>query len=141
MKNLVLVLALSITGVVAAQSSSTKEHKKFKKTVLLVEKFYRKKNWNKDGIREKVISMCKKKLEENNLDILSPVYREVQIVFRDESHNMNKLLNSECGDYVMDKDDYVRYSWRLKNNKDTWFLISLEIEGKGVRYQMSEYNN
>ena len=85
--------------------------------------------------------MCRKKLKENNLDILSPIYREVQIVFRDKKDNMNKLLSSKCKDYVLDEDDYIRYSWDLKGNKDTWFLITLEIESNGIRYGMSEYKN
>tara|TARA_R110001606_G_scaffold380682_1_gene541344 strand:+ start:945 stop:1370 length:426 start_codon:yes stop_codon:yes gene_type:complete len=141
MKKLMVVLAMFTTGMVAAQSSSTTEHEKFNEIVFLIDKFYTEKDWNKSGVRESVISMCRKKLKENNLDILSPIYREVQIVFRDKKDNMNKLLSSKCKDYVLDEDDYIRYSWDLKGNKDTWFLITLEIESNGIRYGMSEYKN
>ena len=141
MKKLMLVLAMFTTGMVAAQSSSTTEHEKFNKIVFLVDKFYTDKDWNKNGIRENVISMCRKKLKENNLDILNPIYREVQITFMDDKNNMENLLSGKCKGYLIDIEDHVRYSWKLKGKTDTWFLITLEIESNGVRYGMSEYKN
>jgi len=126
MKKLMVVLAMFTTGMVAAQSGSVKTEE-----VLLITKNY---DANNDDVREDVISMCRKKLNENNIDILHPHYREVQIVFRDKKHNMNKLLFSSCKDYILDEDDYVRCGWRLDDSDSTWLSINLEIEPKFVRY-------
>ena len=130
MKKLMVVLAMFTTGMVAAQSGSVK-----KETVLLITKNY---DANIDNVREDLISMCRKKLEENNLGILDPHYREVQIVFRDKKHNMNKLLSSNCNYYVLDEDDYVRHGWRLDDSDSTWLSITLEIEPKFVRYTIEK---
>ena len=126
MKKLMVGLAMFTSGMVAAQSGSVK-----KEAALLITKNY---DANIDDVREDLISMCRKKLNENNIDILHPQYREVQIVFRDKKHNMNKLLSSNCKDYILDEDDYVRYAWRLDDSDSTWLTISLEIEPNYVRY-------
>ena len=117
---------------VAAQSNE--------EVITFINKFYEVEDWNKDGVREKVISRCKKDLIKRDLDILNPTYREVQVVFRDKKNNMSKLLNSKCGDYVLDKDDYIKYSWKSGDLNGTWELIIIEIENKGIRYSVYKYN-
>ena len=130
MKKLMVVLAMFTTGMVAAQSGSVK-----KEAVLLIEKNY---NANTDDVREDLISMCRKKLEENNLEILNPGYREVQITFRSSNNNMNNLLGGECKDYILDQGDYIRYGWRLNSENNTWFSITLEIEPNKVIYSIEK---
>tara|TARA_R110000822_G_scaffold308688_1_gene436970 strand:- start:99 stop:497 length:399 start_codon:yes stop_codon:yes gene_type:complete len=132
MKKLMVVLAMFTTGMVAAQSNE--------EVITFINKFYEVEDWNKDGVREKVISRCKKDLIKRDLDILNPTYREVQVVFRDKKNNMSKLLNSKCGDYVLDKDDYIKYSWKSGDLNGTWELIIIEIENKGIRYSVYKYN-
>ena len=137
MKNLVLVLALSITGLVAAQKVSNRVSKD-KQIENIVEGF-RFKNWNKNGIREIVIEKCRKTLKENGLDILKPGYAQVDAAFTDTDNcDMESLLKGECPNYDLEDDEYIRYSWRIEREGKRWDLVTLQIEKYGIKYRIYE---
>ena len=137
MKNLVLVLALSITGMVAAQKVSNRVSKD-KQIENIVEGFEFK-DWNRNGIREFVIEKCRKTLKENGLDILKPGYAQVDAAFTDTDNcDMESLLKGQCSNYNLEDDEYIRYSWRIERGGKRWDLVTLQIEKYGIKYRIYE---
>ena len=133
MKNLVLVLALSITGLVAAQKVSNK------KQIENIVQWYEVEDWNRNGIREFVIEKCSKTLKENGLDILKPGYVQVDAAFTDTDNcDMESLLKGKCPNYTLEDDEYIRYSWRIERGGKRWDLVTLQIEKYGIKYRIYE---
>ena len=133
MKNLVLVLALSITGLVAAQKVSNK------KQIQNIVQWFEVEDWNRNGIREFVIEKCRKTLKENGLDILKPGYAQVDAAFTDTDNcDMESLLKGECPNYNLEDDEHIRYSWRIERGGKRWDLVTLQIEKYGIKYRIYE---
>lgn len=130
MKNLVLVLALSITGMVAAQNTEKKEN-------VDIIQWYFMSDLNDRGLREGVIQKCTEKLKENGLSILKPGYSEVQVTFIDDKCDIESLLKGECLDFCLDNGDHIKHGWRIDRKGKKWDLVILEIYEYFIKYSVT----